>query len=135
MIDKKVSSTKEAVSDIFDGATVMIGGFGEAGSPIELIHAWLYYGKQGQVSFLDAPLTAMHEIGAVALCLGYVGTLSWVASSGRGRLIHHPMRAVGRMALTTYLGSTLIATFLMYWWGLGWFGSVSRVEQTGQWML
>lgn len=29
----------EAVADVFDGATVMIGGFGEAGSPIELIHA------------------------------------------------------------------------------------------------
>ena len=29
----------EAVSDIPDGATVMIGGFGASGSPIELIHA------------------------------------------------------------------------------------------------
>ncbi|MCF7808237.1 MAG: 3-oxoacid CoA-transferase subunit A [Candidatus Marinimicrobia bacterium] len=38
MINKLVKSDAEAVSDIFDGATVMIGGFGEAGSPIELIH-------------------------------------------------------------------------------------------------
>lgn len=39
MIDKRVASPAAAVADIHDGATVMIGGFGEAGSPIELIHA------------------------------------------------------------------------------------------------
>ena len=44
MINKQVSSLEEAVSDIFDGYTVMIGGFGEAGSPIELIHALIDHG-------------------------------------------------------------------------------------------
>jgi acyl CoA:acetate/3-ketoacid CoA transferase alpha subunit len=39
MIDKQMASAAEAVADVFDGASVMIGGFGEAGSPIELIHA------------------------------------------------------------------------------------------------
>ena len=39
MINKIVKSAAEAVQNIHDGATVMIGGFGEAGSPIELIHA------------------------------------------------------------------------------------------------
>jgi len=47
MIDKRVGSTREAVADIFDGATVMIGGFGEAGSPIELIHALIDQGARG----------------------------------------------------------------------------------------
>lgn len=37
----------EAVADIFDGAAVMIGGFGEAGSPIELIHALIDHGATG----------------------------------------------------------------------------------------
>ena len=39
MIDKRIEGARAAVADVFDGATVMIGGFGEAGSPIELIHA------------------------------------------------------------------------------------------------
>ena len=39
MINKRVADPAGAVADIQDGATVMIGGFGEAGSPIELIHA------------------------------------------------------------------------------------------------
>lgn len=46
MINKQVSSLSEAIADIFDGATVMIGGFGEAGSPIELIHALIDHGAK-----------------------------------------------------------------------------------------
>lgn len=46
MINKIVNSAKDAVADIFDGATVMIGGFGEAGSPIELIHALIDQGAK-----------------------------------------------------------------------------------------
>ncbi|MDP2366324.1 MAG: 3-oxoacid CoA-transferase subunit A [Ignavibacteria bacterium] len=46
MINKIVKSTKEAVADIFDGATIMISGFGEAGSPIELIHALIDQGAK-----------------------------------------------------------------------------------------
>ena len=46
MINKQVTSLVESVSDIFDGSTVMIGGFGEAGSPIELIHALIDNGAK-----------------------------------------------------------------------------------------
>ena len=46
MIDKLYKSTADAVADIFDGATVLIGGFGEAGSPIELIHALIDQGAK-----------------------------------------------------------------------------------------
>ncbi len=46
MINKQISSLSEAVADIFDGASVMIGGFGEAGSPIELIHALIDHGAK-----------------------------------------------------------------------------------------
>lgn len=46
MINKIVNSTAEAVQEIQDGATIMIGGFGEAGSPIELIHALIDHGAR-----------------------------------------------------------------------------------------
>lgn len=46
MINKQVSSVEAAVANIHDGATVMIGGFGEAGSPIELIHALIDQGAK-----------------------------------------------------------------------------------------
>ena len=46
MINKIVGTAKEAVAEIFDGSTVMISGFGEAGSPIELIHALIDHGAR-----------------------------------------------------------------------------------------
>lgn len=47
MIDKRMGSVGQAVADVKDGATVLIGGFGESGSPIELIHALLDQGARG----------------------------------------------------------------------------------------
>ncbi|CAG0926731.1 partial 3-oxoadipate CoA-transferase subunit A, partial [Planctomycetaceae bacterium] len=38
-MNKVCRSLEEAVADIADGMAVMIGGFGGAGAPIELIHA------------------------------------------------------------------------------------------------
>lgn len=46
MIDKRIGSLEEAVSDIKDGATVLVSGFGGAGSPIDLLHALLDQGAK-----------------------------------------------------------------------------------------
>src|SRR5437667_10285140 len=46
MVDKIVATTQAAVADIFDGATVMIGGFGTAGMPAELIDALIAQGAR-----------------------------------------------------------------------------------------
>lgn len=45
-MDKTAASPAEAVSAIHDGATVMIGGFGGSGNPIELIHALIDKGPK-----------------------------------------------------------------------------------------
>ncbi|WP_404714202.1 3-oxoacid CoA-transferase subunit A [Sphingomonas sp. MMS24-J13] len=47
MVDKTVASVREAVADIGDGASVMIGGFGTAGMPDELIDALIDRGAAG----------------------------------------------------------------------------------------
>jgi len=46
-MDKTSQSLAAAVADIGDGATVMIGGFGGSGAPIELIHALIDKGPKG----------------------------------------------------------------------------------------
>src|SRR5438477_4568137 len=46
MIDKTVSTPAAAVADIPDGATVMIGGFGTAGMPSQLIDALIDQGAR-----------------------------------------------------------------------------------------
>jgi len=47
VIDKSVTSVRDAVADIADGASVMIGGFGTAGMPDELIDALIDRGVGG----------------------------------------------------------------------------------------
>lgn len=46
MIDKQIASAAAAVADVFDGATVMLGGFGPAGQPAELIDALIEQGAR-----------------------------------------------------------------------------------------
>jgi 3-oxoadipate CoA-transferase alpha subunit len=46
MIDKRRVSAAEAVADIQDGSTIMIGGFGLAGMPSELIDALIEQGAK-----------------------------------------------------------------------------------------
>ena len=46
MIDKTCDSLEQAVADIHDGATVMIGGFGNAGMPSALIDALIAHGAR-----------------------------------------------------------------------------------------
>src|SRR5580765_235281 len=46
MINKIVLSAAESVADVHDGATVMIGGFGTAGMPSELIDALIEQGAR-----------------------------------------------------------------------------------------
>jgi len=71
-MDKTVDSLKEAVSSIGDGSTIMVGGFGGSGAPIELIHALIDKGP-GNLTIINnnagnghVGLAAMIEHGMVA---------------------------------------------------------------------
>jgi 3-oxoadipate CoA-transferase alpha subunit len=46
MIDKTYESLERAIADVHDGATVMIGGFGNAGMPAQLIDALIAQGAR-----------------------------------------------------------------------------------------
>ena len=65
MINKQIASAADAVADVFDGATIMIGGFGEAGSPIELIHALIDQGATNLTVVNNN--TGSGEVGLAAL--------------------------------------------------------------------
>jgi len=46
VIDKTCPSAEEALADVADGATVMVGGFGTAGQPHELLEALIAQGAR-----------------------------------------------------------------------------------------
>lgn len=71
MIDKRVASAGDAVAGIEDGSAVMIGGFGTAGLPLELIDALIAQGARGltivsnNAGNADTGLAALLAVGRV----------------------------------------------------------------------
>lgn len=86
MIDKSVADAASAVADIPDGSTVMIGGFGRAGQPVELIDALIAHGARdltivnNNAGNGDVGLAALLASGAVRkiICSFPRQTDSWV---------------------------------------------------------
>ncbi|MBO1113408.1 3-oxoacid CoA-transferase subunit A [Bordetella petrii] len=65
MIDKFVASTAQAVAGIHDGATLLIGGFGGAGMPTDLIDALIEQGAR-ELTVVNNN-AGNHETGLAAL--------------------------------------------------------------------
>ncbi|HEU4704303.1 MAG TPA: DUF418 domain-containing protein [Sphingomicrobium sp.] len=51
-----------------------------------------------------------------------------ILATRRGGWLVDRIAATGRAAFSNYLGTSILMTGLFYGWGLGWFGSLSRVE-------
>ena len=67
MIDKTFESIGRAVADIHDGATVMIGGFGNAGMPAALIDALIEQGAREAVLHAEFGVELALRIGPVGV--------------------------------------------------------------------
>ena len=86
MIDKVKASAAEALADVKDGSTVMIGGFGTAGMPFTLIDALIAQGAKhltvvaNNAGNGDTGLAALLKAGRVRkiLCSFPRQTDSWV---------------------------------------------------------
>lgn len=63
-----------------------------------------------------------------ALALAYVALMVlWKRSAKRSRS-HHAIERVGQMALSNYIGQSILASTIFYGFGLGLYASVNRVE-------
>ena len=95
-MDKQLSSLAEAVAEIKDGSTVMIGGFGGAGAPIELIHA-----------LIDAGPTNLTVINNNA-GNGHVGIAALIEQGMVGKMIcSFPRSADPRVFTELYLSGKI----------------------------
>lgn len=108
-------------------AILCVAGFA-VGMPMEMAVAGIIVANEHALNFTAVLAAVIHEVGSFALCLGYTGAVSLLASSRRLGGLCRPFARVGRVALTVYLAETIAATAVMYWWGLGWFGDLSRPQ-------
>ena len=80
---------------------------------------------------VNAAATFVHEIGSLLLAAGYLGFVAWLVHGGAGRLLSRvkgALAAIGRTALTSYLGQSLVFNLLFPWFGLGLWGQLGRAE-------
>jgi uncharacterized protein len=93
------------------------------GLPLNLLYASLMPGiARGQPSFPGLLATLAQTVGAPALSLGYVAAFTLLLRQPVWQRRLRPLAATGQMALTNYLGQSLIATFIFYGYGLAYFG-------------
>ncbi|MFP2926005.1 DUF418 domain-containing protein [Pyxidicoccus sp. 3LG] len=110
---------------------VLMGGLvlGVLGNSID---AWVE-AKTG-ASFSLTPLglvqTASYAVGVAPLAMAYASGLTLLWGTGSGRRVLSLFIPLGRMALTNYLGQTVVGLLLFYGYGLNLMGRVGMV-----WML
>lgn len=85
--------------------------------------AWKPYLAPGAYNLPVTAAMALVTIGGLPMCLGY---LAWIVH-WRARLAW--LAPVGRMALTHYLGQSLLCTWTFYHYGLGRFETMPRSVQ------
>ena len=83
----------------------------------------------GPPSSTTALAHTLFEMGSLPLCIGYVSLVFCLLGTGLGARLLSPLRHAGRMALTNYLGASIIGTLYFSGYGLGHYMQVSRGGQ------
>ncbi|THB74198.1 MAG: DUF418 domain-containing protein, partial [Gammaproteobacteria bacterium] len=66
--------------------------------------------------------------GSIMMAMAYISIIMIICKLLGSNIILTPFAALGRTALSNYLGQTLICTTIFYGHGLGYFGQFSRTE-------
>jgi len=100
-------------------------GIGFSGCLVWVVMADFGVGDKTSAVYLILPKIAAWPIGMPMLGLGYAVAIALLIEREKWRKWLMPMAAVGRMALTNYLFTALIAAFIGFSWGLGLYGKIS----------
>ena len=105
---------------------LVLVGYG-IGLPMRLWLAW----KAQEMGFLTGPvgISPGYQISRCTITLGHVGLFyliwHWLAGKTASTRLLQPLAAVGKLALTNYIGQTLLGQFILFpGFGLGLFGKL-----------
>jgi len=74
------------------------------------------------------PWFVTYDLGRIPTTLGHVALIMLGLRSGRLRALFAPFAAAGRMALSNYLGQSVICLFVFTGAGLAWYGQLQRYQ-------
>jgi uncharacterized protein len=72
--------------------------------------------------------SVLHAIARVPVALGHIAVVMLVCRADTLRWITSPLGAVGQMAFSCYIATSLICTTLFYGYGFGWFAHLQRYQ-------
>jgi uncharacterized protein len=98
---------------------------GFSGCLVWVVMADFSVGDKTSVIHLIIRNLAAWPIGMPLLGLGYAATITLLIESPWWRKWLMPFASVGRMALTNYLFTGMVASFISFSWGLGLYGKIS----------
>ena len=75
-------------------------------------------------------LTLSFALGGPALGIAYLIGLTMLCQHARWLRRLRPLAAAGRMALSNYIGQSVVATLIFYGYGLGLYGEIGRASAT-----
>jgi uncharacterized protein len=87
-----------------------------------------YYWKSGYDAFYLMIYYAVYQFGRLTVALGHVAVVVLVLKSGKLAWLTSRLVAVGQMALSNYVGTSVVCTLIFNGYGLGLFGALRRWE-------
>jgi len=81
------------------------------------------------VSFKEIMLSVLYNLNRPLLCIGYIGGIVLLWQRPNFRKLLRIFAPAGTMPLTNYIMQSVLATFIFYSYGLGYFGRIGPMGQ------
>lgn len=127
MLDKRVATLADAVQGVQDGATVLIGGFGNSGIPVELTHALLEQGARDLTLVTNNAGSGESDVAAL-LREGRVRNIICSYPRSKGSVWFEELYRAGRLELELVPQGTLSERMRCAGAGLGGFFTPTGAE-------
>jgi uncharacterized protein len=100
---------------------LLIGGLlcGAAGAPVLVLRTSPWLARAALSVPARLGITLLNELAWLGMAAAYASAIVLLLQRPGPRRCLMVVAPIGRMPLTTYLGQSLVATFLFYGWGLG----------------
>ncbi len=99
------------------------------GIPIATLGLYLYYANQWEASYALFLGRIPNHIATPFIAGGYAALIMLWCKTEAFRWLQDALANVGRMALSNYIGQSILATFIFYGYGLGLYGHLNRISQ------
>jgi uncharacterized protein len=96
--------------------------------PVYALLAWMIVRSGFQPGLSIALTNGIPVFFRPVMMVGYAAVVVLAVKRGAEGQLGSRVAAAGRAAFTNYLGTSIIATFIFYGWGLGLYGELSRAE-------